>query len=324
MSEGCNLIFTEKDLQQVEKSIAVGKYADGGKTARNILNGKLRNNVDDLIKILSNPTDIVGLPDDGRYKIVKELLIDSLGRGKVYSEQENKLPSALKTLLKFQKKPYGLFEAPPKHRGPGAESMKHPYELLSTSAIIQKGKQGVQTSLGTKLRINPETDTIGFGHKLPAKYALQTKKLGTIEADTIIARKSGFDLKMIGIDAKFTKSGSYSSTSHLTRQLNGIENCFRDGNLQEFYFVTNKQFSPKFKEMVEQKNIEVFEERMKKDATMYRDFGKHLSDEEKKSYIPGKINDLDFKEKPSVLNKLSEKYNVPQIGICEKVNYKQT
>lgn len=322
MSEGCNLIFTEKDLQQVEKSLIVEKPSERGQKARNILNGRLRNNVDDLIKILSLPPDpLIGLTGDERYKVVKELLIDSFGRGKVYSDQESKLPSALKTLLKFQKDPSGLFDAPPKQRGPGAEPMKHPYELLSTSAIIQKGKQGVTSSLGTKLKIYP-TDRIDFGAKYPARYALQTKKIGTIEADTIIERKSGLEIKKIGIDAKYTKSNSYGSVSHLSRQLDGIQHCFRDGNLHEFHFVTNKQFSPKFKEMVAQKNIDVFKDRMEKDANIRRESAKYLTVEEKNSNIPKKVTDLDLKDNPSILNELAKKYDVPQIGMSEKVNYK--
>jgi len=341
------LIFTEKDLQQVEKSLAVEKESEKGQRARNILNGTLKNNVNDLIQILSRPDTITGITGDERYNVVKELLIDSLGRGKVFIEQENKLPSALKTLLKFQKDPSGLFDAPPKHRGPGAEPMKHPYELLSTSAIIQKGQQGVNSSLSQTLRIYP-TDRIDFGAKLPSKYGLSTKKLNTIEADTIIARKSGLiDMKLIGIDAKYSKSGSYSYVSD--RQLEGIKSAFRDGSLDQFHFITNQAFTSGFKNAVEKANIDILQNRMKKDISMYKEVKNYLSMQEKKlnSYMPkiNILNDISLKvnkageskdhnrsinkkigeiltKNKKVMNKIASKYNVSQIGISEKVNYK--
>lgn len=76
MADGCNLYFTEKDLVQVEKSLEKGCEIDEIKTASNILNGRIINNVDDFKNILANQ-------DDPRNKIVQELLEKSLSNGKL-------------------------------------------------------------------------------------------------------------------------------------------------------------------------------------------------------------------------------------------------
>ena len=110
--------------------------------------------------------------------------------------------------------------------------MQHGGELLTAAAIIQKG--GIYTSLGNKLKIY-QTDTIGFGQIFASKYALSTIKANTIEADTLINRKENY----IGIDTKYSKiSNIYSAIHELDRQLKGMKNCYRSGELHEFYFVS--------------------------------------------------------------------------------------
>lgn len=151
MADGCNLYFTEKDIDQVEKSLEKGREIDGTKIASNILNGRIINNVDDFKNILANK-------DDPRNKIVQELLEKSLSNGKLTQDDERKLSKALNTVLHFQKNIQGLFENPPKHRGPGADSMKHGGELLTTAALIQKRE--IKTVNGNTLYISKTDDTI--------------------------------------------------------------------------------------------------------------------------------------------------------------------
>lgn len=277
-------------------------------TARNILNSTLKNNVDGLKGILAKPGET-------RYKIVQELLAKSLSHGQLARNDELKLGPALKTVLDIQKNPQGLFENPPKQRGPGAESMKHGAELLTTAAIIQRG--GVSTSLGNKLRIY-STDTIGFGQKFASNYSVSTRKMDTIEADTLINRGE----KVIGIDTKYTRtSTTYSVTHELDRQLRGVKNCFRDGSLQEFYFVSNIKFSTPFKHKVEEYNIEIFKDRLGMDNRLKNEFGRYLTDEEKKYYIPEEFEKFNFKENIQALRNAAKTYGVPQIGLCEDVRY---
>lgn len=316
MADGCNLYFTKKDLEQVEKSLQTGNKPNEVKTARNILNGKVINNVDDFKAILSNPNDT-------RHKIVQQLLEKSLSHGQLTRDDEFKLSKALKAVLNIQKNLQGLFENPPKHRGPGADSMKHGGELLTTAAIIQKG--GIYTSLGNKLYIDKTTDIIGFGQKLPAKYALPARKKGTIEADTLIVRDKGgllgsFDV--IGIDTKYSKTSStYGYYDGLDRQLKGIQNSFRDGSIQEFYFVSNVQFSERFKERVQDYNIKILKDRLSSDREMRNNFGRYLSEDEKDTYIPQEYEKFDFYKKPEELKKATKEYHVPQIGLCEQVTF---
>jgi len=317
MADGCNLYFTEKDLDQVEKSLQRGNQIDEVKTTSNILNGRIINSVDDFKSILANH-------NDPRHKIVQQLLEKSLSHGQLTRDDESKLSKALKTVLDVQKNPQGLFENPPKHRGPGADSMKHGGELLTIAAIIQKGK--VYSLSGKPLYIDKTTDIIGFGQKLPAKYALPSRKKGTIEADTLIVRNKGGilgGLDVIGIDTKYSKiSSTYGVFPGLERQLKGIQNCFRDGSLQEFFFVSNVQFTGDFKNRVHDYNVKIFKDRMESDRDLRNNFGKYLSSIEKETYIPQKFENFDFYKNPTALEQAAKDYPISQIELCEKVTYK--
>jgi hypothetical protein len=330
MADGCNLYFTEKDLDQVEKSLQKGNQIDEVKTASNILNGRIINSVDDFKSILANH-------NDPRHEIVQQLLEKSLSNGKLTRDDEWKLSKALSTVLDLQDNPQGLFSNPPKHRAPGADSMKHGGELLTTASIIQKTRidrvfnsfSGIPTSLGNQLYIDSRTDIIGFGQKLPSKYALPSRKKGTIEADTLISRVTKRDpifrdeYKLIGIDTKYSKTSStYGVFPGLERQLSGIQNAFRDGSIQEFYFVSNVQFTGGFKERIFDYNVTIFKDRMEHDSDLRRDFGKHLNSEERKTYVPERFERFDFYKNSSALKEAAKEYGVSQIGLCEEINYK--
>lgn len=319
MADGCNLYFTEKDIDQVEKSLEKGHQIDGIKAASNILNGSIQNNADDFKSILANK-------DDPRNKIVQELLEKSLSNGKLTKNDEWKLSKALYTVLNFQKNIQGLFENPPKHRGPGADSMKHGGELLTTAAIIQQGK--VYSISGKVLYIDKVADTIGFGQKFPAKHTLSTYKRGTIEADTLIARDKGLlgGHDLIAIDTKYSKSSTtygIKSSREFHRQLEGIRNNFADGNLQEFYFVSNVKFSSGFKSGVNEYNIKIFKDRLETDSEMRNNFDNYLTSEEKASFIPQKFDNFDFEKNTAALIRAAKDYNVPQIELCENVTYQK-
>lgn len=319
MADGCNLYFTEKDIDQVEKSLEKGREIDGTKIASNILNGRIINNVDDFKNILANK-------DDPRNKIVQELLEKSLSNGKLTQDDERKLSKALNTVLHFQKNIQGLFENPPKHRGPGADSMKHGGELLTTAALIQKRE--IKTVNGNTLYISKTDDTIAFGQKFPANHTMSTRKRGTIEADTLIARDRGLlgGHDLIAIDTKYSKSSTtygVKSSKDFYRQLEGIRNNFSDGNLQEFYFVSNVKFSSGFKSGVNEFNIKIFKDRLEEDNEMRSNFNKYLTTQEKEFYIPQKFESFDFSKNPTALIQAAKDYNVPQIELCEEINYQK-
>lgn len=319
MADGCNLYFTEKDLTDVEKSIDNKKVIDEGKFAANALDCLVKNDHADFLKVLENKSD-------PRNRIVQELLEKSLSNGKLTQDDEWNLSKALNTVLHFQKNIQGLFENPPKHRGPGADSMKHGGELLTTAALIQKGK--IQTVNGNILYINKNDDTIAFGQKFPAKHTMSTLKRGTIEADSLIARDRGLlgGHDLIAIDTKYSKSSTtygVKSSKDFHRQLEGIRNNFSDGNLQEFYFVSNVKFTSGFKCRVNEYNIKIFKDRLEIDSEMRSIFNKYLTVEEKETYIPQKFESFDFEKNPIALIQAAKDYKIPQIELCEEVNYQK-
>lgn len=322
MADGCNLYFTEKDIDQVEKSITKGfkeNEKEKIKEERENLNNIIKINVKEFKSILSNK-------NDQRHNMYQNVLEKVLSNGQLMKDDEWKLSKALNTVLDFQESVQGLFENPPKHRGPGADSMKHGGELLMTAALIQKGK--IQTINGNTLYISKTDDTIAFGQKFPAKHTMSTHKRGTIEADTLIARDRGLlgGHDLIAIDTKYSKSSTIygvKSSKDFNRQLEGIRNNFSDGNLQEFYFVTNVKFSTGFKNGVNEYNIKIFKDRLEQDSEMRNNFNKYLTKQEKESYIPKKFENFDFSKNPSALIQAAKDYKVPQIELCEEVNYQE-
>jgi len=305
MAEGCNLHLTRPDIKQVKDAINIGQKTDTGKIARDLLNTTLTNDQQEFMKVLRDK-------NHPYHKLTQNLLVNSLGKDKVTKQEENRLPRALLTVLKDHHNPHGLFGKPQKYRGPGAEEMKHPYELLSTAALIQKE---VTTSLGNKLKISP-SDRLDFGQKFAAHYALPTIKKGTIEADTLVGRGS----KLIGIDAKYSKSSLYTNIEE--RQFKGIRNSFIDGQLQEFYFITNGVFNQKFKDTVSEYNQKIFKDWANEYRTIYRAYN-YFSKKEKAELPPENVLDIDFEKNGEVVNKLVKKYKIPQIGMCEHVNYEE-
>lgn len=312
MAEGCNLYLTRSDIKQVKKAVDVGQKTEVSKISREILNATFKNERQKFMNVLSNK-------NHPSHKLTKELLVKSLGEDKVTKSEENRLTDALYTVLKNHPNPQGLFKNPPKYRGPGADAMSHPYELLSTAAIIQNE---VPTSLGTKLKIYL-TDRVDFGQKLAAKYALSSRKEGTIEADTLIEIKRPSERGIIAIDSKYTKGSTYGLKPDSDRQFKGIKNAFNDGQLKEFYFVTNAEFNKDFKDKVDDYNIQIFKEEAERDNKLFKEFENHLIKEERKGYIQEDFKDAYFKNNIDLLNEITQKYKIPQIGLCEKVNYEK-
>ncbi len=314
MADGCNLYFTAEDLKDVERSIEAKKVVDEKKFAGTAMNCLLKKNPDKLIEVLLNTKD-------PKHDIIQNLLVKALSNGQLAREDEWNLSIALKTVLNFQNDPQGLFEKPPASRGPRSSAMQHGAELLTTAAIVQKS---YYSTTGKKLFIDKVFDTIGFGQKLPAKYTLSK----TIEADTVIARDTnifgGYDL--IGIDTKYSKTSStygIKDREHFERQIEGVRFNFKDGNLQEFYFVSNVKFSPEFKKGVQDCNIKIFNDMMKNDVSLRKEAGKDLHPEEAKNYIPEEYSRIDFyKDRIAFEQVIKNCPHVPQIQICEDVTFK--
>jgi len=308
MAEGCNLYLTLSDIDKIEAARDIGQKTDPSKISRELLKCSLKNDRQKFTEVLSNK-------NHPAYQTAKELLIKALGEGKVTQEEENRLTSALRLVLKDHPNPQGLFEKPPTHRGPGSTPINHPYEMLCTAALIQKE---VTTSLGNILKIYP-TDVLGFGQKEAANYALSTAKRGTIESDIKIDRED----TIIGIDAKYTKEREYKVLPGLGKELNGVRKAISDGQLNEFYFVTNVHFSSDFKKTVDDTNIKIIKDWAESSNEIYKDF-KNLTKVEKEVVgVSDMIINLDFHNDRETINRLVQKHGIPQIGICERVNYNE-
>lgn len=316
---GCGNEISRWDAEAIDRSRSGKSMAPDSKiaeqmervkteTARQALETAIQSRVPELKAILADP-------EDPRYKAVQGLLEKALSNGQLTEVDESRLASALNTVLNNNDSPKGLFAKLPAYRGPGSSAMQHGGELLITAAIIQKG--GVPTSLGNTLSIQKH-ETVAFGQKLAARYALSPRSMNTVEADTLIIRDGSY----VGIDTKYSKSSdTYSVTDRLERQLSGIRTCYRSGELREFYFVSNVKFSPTFKSMVERHNIEVFKDRLRDDLEMRGGFGKYLTKEEAKGYIPEEFAKYDFTRNITALREASKTYGVRQTGLCEGVKY---
>lgn len=291
MADGCNLYLTEKDLNDVESSIDKGKVIDESKFAANALDCLTEKYPESLIKVLDNKLD-------PRHDSLTKLTIESFGKGKLGIIEESKLPSAVKEILKFTLDTTGLFKHPPKEHGPGASRVRHPYEVIAAAAIVQN--RTIYSKSGVPLKLY-NTDRIDFGHKHATNHFMKSKG-GTHESDIYISRKPGE--APVGVDAKYSSSGIYKSFLVSDRQLSGIRKSIGDGQLEEFFFVTNGQFDGKLLERISQFNRLITKDWIEYNKEFYG--FKDIS----QNYVDNNYNEL-IKE-----------YNIPRIQVCEHVSFK--
>lgn len=314
MSEGCNLPTTNEDFRQIKDSLEKGLPREQRKFASSLLRGFQKNNFEDFKNSLYNQ-------EDKHFEMINDTLVKSFGSGKVSEVEEKQLNSALYTILKEHPNPQGLFEKPPKHRGPGSTSVDHPYEVLCAAAIVQNRIfNNIKSSNGRNLMIY-STDRVDLGQKSPSLNILSTRKKNTIESDILIQRPRAIGYDVIGLDAKYSKGTTYNTTDGLDRQLKGIKSSLSDHSLTEFHFVTNKFFSPKFKEMIDNANRELIADALTKNNELYDDL-RIITKEENNSIKAIELaSKLDFVKDRNEINQLT-KDRVPQIGYCEKINFK--
>lgn len=291
MADGCNLYLTEKDLNDVESSIDKGKTIDESNFAANALDCLTEKNPDSFIRVLGNKSD-------PRHDSLAKLTIESFGKGKLGIVEETKIPTAVKEILKFTPNTTGLFKNPPKERGPGASRVRHPYEVIAAAAIVQQ--KTIPSKNGKALKLY-DTDRIDFGVKHASNFFLP-KKGGTVESDILISREPGST--PIGIDVKYSSSGIYNSFLISERQLNGIKNSINDGQLKEFFFVTNGQFGNKFSDRISNQNRSLVNDWVDRN----KDY-KSIKDTNKE-YIDNNYQQL------------VKDFEIPQINLCENVSFK--
>jgi hypothetical protein len=269
-----------------------------------------------FLSILSNPKHPA-------YGLLSKHLSKSI-KSKMTQAELQRLPDAFRTILEKQPDAMGLFEKAPLHRGPGTSAVQHHYEIFSAAALIS---DSYRTARGNTLSIGPG-DRVDFGIKFAGDYA-QPKRYGTIEADILVHKSALISGKTVAIDSKYSKEGNYGAKEGLQRQLDGIRTGLRDGKINEFYFVTNGKFGNRFKDMVKEENLKIAMDYAKQHNRMYQD-KKHgidkeyLTKEEKENIPAGKIPENFFQEDNEEVQNFVDKYEIPQIDLCQHVKFPGT
>jgi hypothetical protein len=265
--------------------------------------------------------DMLTKSESGEYHAVRDMLAHVTGgKGNMTDKEFLALPGAFQAVLKDHPTAMGMFRKASAFRAPGMSAMQQHYEILSTAAL--KLKDVVSLS-GKNLRIY-DTDRVDFGMKF-ARGFVQPSKGGTFEADTLIDRPRGplEPDKTIGIDAKYTKRSHYTDIPW--EQLKGIRNNIGH-EFEEFYFVTNRQFSDPFKSAVQQTNRELVRDFLAEHNRTI-DILPYLTKEEREARPDRRVetSELDkvLKEQGDWA-RIAEQYQIPQIEMCEHVRYPGT
>ena len=315
---GCTLNYTDRDHAQAMKSL--GHRSDLIKTDK-AKQEKIRSALKQasskrLVAILSDPKHPA-------YRLLSKHLAKSI-KSRMTQTELQKLPDAFRTILEKQPDAMGLFEKAPLHRGPGTSAVQHHYEIFSAAALIS----GSYRTAGGKVLSIGHRDRVDFGIKFAKDYA-QPKRYGTIEADILVHKSSIVSNKTVAIDSKYSETGNYGAKEELQRQLDGIRTGLRDGKIDEFYFVTNGKFGNRFKDMVKEENLKIAMDYAKQHNRMYHDKKhgidkKYLTKEEKENIPDGKIPEKFFQEDNEEVQNFVDKYEIPQIDLCQHVKFPGT
>jgi len=250
--------------------------------------------------------DVLADPKHPSHRATHAALAHVLGgKAKMTTKEFNALPDAARLVFEKYPKAYGLFEAVPKYRGKGSSPIHQHYELLSAAALMT---QPAKSKSGKILSIDVLRDKVDFGAKFPRETGIFGAKSRTIEADVLVYRPPTI-LDPVGreiaIDAKHTLNETYSNVPH--EQLKGIRQGFNLGKFDEFYFVTNKAFGGEFVREVQHTNVELV----------------HDFIQQSNWQIPPELGTLERfdEEHRFAIEKFVEVNGVPQIEMCEYVNY---
>ena len=267
MSEGCNLLISEHDLEQIEESARKGQASEINEFVQRDLLGKepgWQNRLTDALSKTEHPAHKLA---------VAVALKNILGNEFFEKVEKEKLAQSLTTITKITPNILGLVH-PAKNYGPGATAvlgnLKHKtrgyafaYEINATAALINRPSTAGNAKV--TLHISP-SDRVDMGIKLQASYpgvdrkstGLYRPRRGTVEADTFVDSKARGAL---GIDFKFSKTGEGSTVDE--SQLKGVFNAIRTGEVNEFHFVANGTFGKNVKERIDYYNEKLEELEMK-------------------------------------------------------------
>ncbi len=286
MPIGCNLYETEEDQKEILKSLREGFPSnvseDVARDRRSMMNAAASGK---LLAILEDSAK------DG-HKAIREFVYRRIaGNESIPDHYKRELPSAIARIIRHTPDSIGFFMHAPEYYGKGAtglvNGLRHPtrgdalaYEILATATLM--GKEFPSVGALGNLRIYP-TDRPDYHIKLEASYKhvpleyLDQPKRGTVEADLFVHRPRGpFETdKIIGVDFKHSRGNVYNDYD--LEQLKGIRVALQTGEIDEFCFVSNVQFSQSFKDKISSVNEELH--RHEKDTDSNFDT-RHLTTEE--------------------------------------------
>jgi hypothetical protein len=264
--------------------------------------------------------EVLNKADGSDFRGVRDMLAHVTGGRANMTEREfAALPSALRGVLKDHSGAMGLFQKASAFRAPGMSALQQHYEILSTGAL--KLNDAVTRS-NKSLRIYA-TDRVDFGLKFARGFTQPTKG-GTFEADVLIHRSGGLEAeKTIAIDAKYTQRSHYTDVPW--EQLKGIRNGFGH-HFEEFYFVTNREFSGDFRKAVEHTNRDLVRDYLEEHNNTRHELA-HLTASERDARPAAEVNIAELDKalpNQSDWGTIAEKYNIHQIEMCEHVRYPGT
>ncbi len=320
MVDGCNLYVSDKDYGQILDSRS--RQHEFCRLAANLELGKREIQAELHKASAARLVDILSSDKNHAFGALQKLLAKATGGEAKMSDAEYRaLPEAMRLILKDHPNAMGLFEKVPSHRGPGSSAVQHPYEVFSVAALKVRA---FNSSLGKTLAISP-LDRVDFGLKAAKGYA-QPKRYGTIEFDAIISkpiRDFPLEERTIAVDAKHSKTGVYGAKPDLDRELQGIRTALRDGKINEFYFVTNGIFDNSFRMAVDAANVAIVRDWAEAHNRLW-DTNAHLTAKESEFTPSGRINIDEFTQYDERLTSFALRYDVPQVDICQRVNFPGT
>lgn len=268
--------------------------------------------------------NILSKPEYPARQAVSNYLVRSMNSTMTDKEQKL-LPEAFLTVLRQQPDALGILRKPPVHRGPGGSAVQHHYEVFATATLMANSHQ---TDKGGTLVIS-NRDRVDFGIKLARRYA-QPKRYGTIEADMLVHKNPVLDSpKTLAMDAKHSKTGKYGLTKEIQRQLKGVRTGLSDGKIDGFYYVTNGTFGERFKEEIDNTNLMIARDYFDQQNRLYHDEQRgidreYLTQTEKEHVPADSVPAGSLTEYTDEVRRLTSKYGIPQIELCEHVTYPGT
>jgi hypothetical protein len=182
-------------------------------------------------------------------------IISGLGNYALNDDMAKKIPDSLQRLFEYDKKTTGLFTPIRKGQSAWISNLKNrgkgkadgiAYEVLAAAKMLHTPIKGRPISIGDRLDFGPKLQaSYGGGGginvtdgKSQSVFSQPFRK--TVEADLLITQSPFEGGKEIAVDFKHT----ISKSAITTEQLEGVAVALKTGEVDEWHFVCNREFTP--------------------------------------------------------------------------------